>query len=206
MKKSNVIKALFFLVGFLFLGACSESFVGEYSDPKAVEIVDDRWNETDARKSAEVLINSMLSKPWLNEHLRGHEGKRPMVVVDTIENRTDEHIDTKAIGEAIRDEILNSGQVRFADLEGREKILKEMKYQNKSGMVSANTAQQLGKQIGAQFMLTGNLSSSVHSNDSGLKTVTYQIVLKLTNFESAEIVWSQKYDIKKRFKRSSLGW
>jgi hypothetical protein len=40
----------------------------------------------------------------------------------------------------------------------------------------------------------------------GLKTVSYQVNLILTELESAEIVFSKKYAIKKRFKRSGSSW
>ena len=38
--------------GFL-LSACSSSMKGSYNDPAQAEILDDRWNETDARKTSE---------------------------------------------------------------------------------------------------------------------------------------------------------
>ena len=103
--------------------------------------------------------------------------------------------------EYLQDEIINSGKVRFADAANREKILAELKYQNDSGMVNQNTSKKKGKQIGADFLLSGGLTSIVASND-GLKTVTYQTTLRLTDLETAEIIWSDKYLIKKRFKKS----
>lgn len=186
------------------LSSCTPSFQGEYSDPNKEEIVDDRWNETDAKKTGKEMINSALSKAWLKTFKGANPGKKPIVLVDEVENRTDEHIDTQALTEAIRNELLNSGNIRFADSKNREKILKEVKYQG-GGAVSPDQAKKLGKQVGADFMLTGALSSSVHTQDE-LKTVTYQTNLILTNLESAEIEWSENYQIKKRFKRKGAGW
>lgn len=123
------------------LSSCSSNFEGEYSDPTKVEIVDDKWNETDARTTAERMIKSALSKAWLKE-FKGHHKNRPIVIVDEIENRTDEHIDTKALTEFIRDELLNSGEIRFANNERRSKILEEIKYQG-SGAVAKDQAKRL---------------------------------------------------------------
>jgi len=184
-----------------FQTSCTSTTQAEYADPTSVEIVDDRWNETDARKTAETMINGLLEKAWLTNFKKANSGQRPLVVVGEIENRTDEHIDTKALFEYLQDEIVNSGKVRFADAANREKILAEMKYQNDSGMVNEKTAKKKGKQIGADFLLSGGLTSIVASND-GLKTVTYQTTLRLTDLETAEIIWSDKYLIKKRFKKS----
>lgn len=191
------------LSSLLSLSACT-TFQGEYADPASVEVISDKWNESDARKTSEVLIKSMLEKPWLGSFKQSHSGNKPVVIVADIENRTDEHIDTKALSEAVRDEVINSGAVRFVDGERRNKILQEIQYQN-SGAVAADSAKKKGKQIGADFMLTGAISSNVQTQ-GGLKTVTYQTVLQLTNLETAELEWSQKFDIKKRFKRSGAGW
>lgn len=200
--RSNLLKLISSAAFFMhFQTSCTSTTQAEYADPTSVEIVDDRWNETDARKTAETMINGLLEKSWLTNFKKANAGQRPLVVVGEIENRTDEHIDTKALFEYLQDEIINSGKVRFADAANREKILAELKYQNDSGMVNQNTSKKKGKQIGADFLLSGGLTSIVASND-GLKTVTYQTTLRLTDLETAEIIWSDKYLIKKRFKKS----
>ena len=195
--------SFFWIMSIFALSACSSSMKGSYNDPAESEIVDDRWNETDARKTSEAIISQMLSKPWLQEFKRAKR-KKPVVIVADVENRTDEHIDTKALTEFIRDELINSGKVRFLNNQQRDKILAEIKYQN-SGMVESKSRKKAGRQIGADFMLSGAISSSVHTRD-GLKTVTYQTALTLTNLETSEIAWSGKKLIKKRFERSSFGW
>ena len=43
---------------------------GSYNDPAQAEILDDRWNETDARKTSEAIISQMLSRPWLKDYQR----------------------------------------------------------------------------------------------------------------------------------------
>ena len=63
MKNKYLIR-FFLLLSFLQLTNCA-TFQSEYTDPNTVEIVDDKWNETDARKTSEVLIDSMLTKAWL---------------------------------------------------------------------------------------------------------------------------------------------
>lgn len=187
----------------LILGACSPDFEGTYSDPAQAEIVDDKWNETDARKTATSLIQQVLSKPWLAVFEEKYK-KKPVVIVDDVANRTDEHIDTKALTEFMQDELINSGKVRFLNAEKRKQILEEIKYQN-SGTTAEDSKKKLGKQIGADFMLSGAVSSSVHSQ-GGLKTVTYQTAMNLTDLETTEMIWSGKELIKKRFKRSGAGF
>lgn len=179
-------------------------FEGEYADPSKAEIVDDKWNETDARKTAEHMIKGMLEKPWLAKFMQERKGERPIVIVDDVENRTDEHLDVKQLTDYIQDELINSGKVRFVNKAHRQKLLEEIKYQQ-SGHVSKSTAKKDGKQLGADYILSGNISSSVHAMGER-KTVTYQTALTLTNVETFEFEWSTKYEIKKNFRRSGASW
>ena len=190
--------------GFLALATVGcKSFEGNYADPDKVEIVDDKWNETDARLVAEKMIKSCLAKPWLVEFTTQAKGQRPFLLVDDFENRTSEQIDTKAIFEATRNELINSGRIRFLDGAQRKKILEEYRYQN-SGTVRKDQAKGPGKQFGANFMMVGAISSIV-AQQGGYKTVTYQVEMRLTNIETGEIVWTEINKTKKQFKRSGVG-
>lgn len=200
---SNLLSGI--LLGVVLIGGgCTPAFEGEYSDPNKAEIIDDKWNETDARKTADILVNACLQKPWLTTYTKSHKNERPVVIVDNVENATDEHIDTKALTDFIQDELINSGKVRFVDKGRRQKILDEIKFQQ-SGAVNEKTRKQTGNQIGADFMAGGRISSQVHTQE-GVKTVTYQTVLTLTNIETGEIEFSDKHLIKKKFKRNGASW
>ncbi|MCY4443521.1 MAG: penicillin-binding protein activator LpoB [Proteobacteria bacterium] len=176
------------------------TFSGEYADPESVELLDESWNETDARQTATNVIKTMLTKPWL-KLFKSKKKQRPIVVVGNIQNRTDEHIDTEALVNFISDELINSGEVRFVDAKNRQAVLKEIAHQQQH----ARVAQKTGNQLGAHMLLTGTISSYVQTQGTKRKNVTYQTQVTLTDLETTEIVWSHKEDIKKRFKRSALG-
>jgi len=190
------------LVSAGLVSAC-QTTQGNYADPNKLEIVDDKWNESDARLTGEEMIRSCLAKRWLPEFSRENQGKRPFVLVDDFENRTSEQIDTKAIFESVRNELINSGRVRFLDGAQRQKILDEYKYQQ-SGVVKQGNAKGPGKQHSADFFLVGALSSIVAEAD-GYKTVTYQVEMRMTNIETSEIVWTEVKKLKKQFRRSKFG-
>ncbi len=204
LSRTTLLKLSFFALLAPLFTACSPGFEGEYSDPAKTEIVDDKWNETDARKTAEHMIKGMVEKPWLAAFQKGHKGNKPIVIVDDVENKTDEHLDVKQLTDYIQDELINSGKVRFVNKAQREKLLAEIKYQQ-SGNVRADQAKKNGNQLGADYILSGNISSQVHTMDEK-KTVTYYTTLTLTNVETFEFEWSTKYEIKKTFKRSGAGW
>ncbi|MCA2959752.1 MAG: penicillin-binding protein activator LpoB [Silvanigrellales bacterium] len=185
------------------LSGCRSSFEGNYADPNKVEIVDDRWSDTDARLIGEKMIKSALSKAWLANYTAESKGQKPFVLVDDFENRTSEQIDTKAVFESVRNELINSGRVRFLDGAQRKKILDEYRYQN-SGTTRKDQAKKAGNQYGADFFLVGAISSIV-SQQGGYKTVTYQVEMRLTAIETSEIVWTEVEKVKKQFRRSGVG-
>jgi penicillin-binding protein activator len=184
--------------------SCAPKFQGEYSDPQKVEIIDDKWNETDARKTSELMITSVLGRPWLEQFKKSHGGKQPTVIVQDIENRSDEHIDTQALTEFMESELINSGKVRFVEKGRRQQVLDELAFHN-SGAVASDSKKSTGKMKGADFMLAGAISSQVHGQE-GTKTVSYQTQMKLIDIESTEITWTDKHEIKKKFKRSGAGF
>lgn len=199
VQKRHFIMTLMLSLGSIAAMSCSTPG-GVYSDPNEVKILGDKWNNTDANKTASHMIGSMLAEPWLDESVKRAKGERPIVIVDDIENRTDEHIDTKALTEAMRTELINSRKVRFVNEAKRQKIMEELKYQNDSGAVKKETAKKKGNQIGADFLLGGAISNTVEVQGD-YKTVTYQVNLNLTSLETSEIEWTSNHKIKKSFKR-----
>jgi uncharacterized protein (TIGR02722 family) len=204
LSKTTLLNLMF--VGLLapLFTACSPGFEGEYSDPAKAEIVDDKWNETDARKTAEHMIKGMLEKPWLSQFMNEHKKAKPVVVVADVANRTDEHIDVIQLTDYIQDELINSQKVRFvAKGKNRDSILAEIKWQQEHAAEA--TKKKDGKALGADYVLSGAVSSQVHTMDER-RTVSYVTTLTLTNLETQEIEWSTKYEIKKNFRRSGARW
>lgn len=197
-------------IGFIVLGAvtaissCAPRMQGEYSDPKKVEIIDDKFNESDVQSLMNVMITSALGRPWYEQFKKGSGGKQPIVIVQDIENRTDEHIDTKALTEIMESELVNSGKVRFLEKARRDQIMDELQFQN-SGAVSNASKKKTGNMTGADFLLAGSISSQIHANGN-VKTTSYMLQMKLINIETSEIQWTDKHDIKKKFIRSGAKW
>lgn len=194
MNKSKKITAILSIVLFMGLAACSSNKSVTRVEEDAVIDLSGRWNETDARLVSNEMVSDMLDRPWLKEFVES-EAKRPIVVVGLIENKTHEHIETETYIKDIEKEILNSGKVRLVTAgEKREDLRKERADQNE--FASKETAKQWGKELGADFILQGTMTSIVDS-DNKTKVVFYQTNLELTNIESNEIVWIGDKKIKK---------
>lgn len=86
-----------------------------------------------------------------------------------------------------------------------EAAREQLKFQHKGGMVDPNKALQFGRQIGAQYMLYGNLSSIVKSNQDK-SDVYYKFTLRLMDLESGLVEWADETEIRKTKAKESVGW
>lgn len=171
----------------------------DYGDPGAVETVSVDFGSTDLQMIAEKMVRSLLASPVLQE------GRQPVFQVSRFRNKTDEHIDTKAITDKIRTALVQSGRVRFTAVEVRDEIVDELEYQQKSGYVDEETRKRIGQMIGADYLLTGEMTSI--RKRSGRKTDLYFLVtLNLVDLRTALIAWSEQKEIRKEATRPLLGW
>ena len=162
-----------------------------------------RWNDTDARLTAEAMISDVLSRPWLRQFLLAN-ARVPVVVVGDVRNLSSEHIDTTPFISDIERELINSGEVRFvAGDEVRTQIRAERLDQQTQAR--EDTIARLGAEIGADYLLRGVISSTVDAID-GLQAVAYKITLELISIETNEKVWIGDKEIKKLIEQSKLRW
>jgi hypothetical protein len=166
------------------------------------EVIDlsGRWNDTDSRLTAEEMISDVLNRIWLTDFMTAN-GKKPVVVVGTIRNKSSEHIPTDAFIKDIERELLNSGKVQFvADKEQREDVRDEREDQQKFS--SEESMKKFYKELGADFILLGVITSTEDAYE-GERTILYQVDLELVNIETNAKVWLGNKKIKKYIGQSS---
>tara|TARA_B100000965_G_scaffold78597_1_gene62507 strand:- start:326 stop:919 length:594 start_codon:yes stop_codon:yes gene_type:complete len=194
MKLNRISIATAVLTLGLSFSACNNTKQVTRVEEDAVIDLSGRWNETDSRLVAEEMVSDMLARPWLEEFEKG-TGRRPVVIVGLVRNKSHEHIATETYIKDIEKSILNSGKVRLVQAgDAREELRKERADQNE--FASKETAARWGKELGADFMLQGVVNSIVDSNNK-MKVVYYQTDLELTNLETNEKVWIGDKKIKK---------
>jgi uncharacterized protein (TIGR02722 family) len=171
---------------------------GTYEDPKTVALLDDRFSENDMQLIAKKMVSSLET----SNRVVG-QASTPVVMVGKMRNRTSEHIDMKMLSDKVRTSLLNSGKFRFADVENRRDIAEEYEYQQ-SGYVDPNQAKAPGSQTGAEFLLTGTLTSNVQQVGKD-KLVYYKATFQLTDLLTSEIIWTDEKEIRKAYKKRSIG-
>lgn len=156
------------------------------------------WNDTDSRLVSEEMISDCLSRPWLRE-FTGSEGEKPVVIVGYVRNRTSEHIATETFVNDLQRELINSGRVKFVAEKDIREALRDEKY-DQSMHASPETMKEMGREVGADFMLFGSINSIVDQIE-GKQAKFYQVDLELINIETNEKAWIGQKKIKKIVER-----
>ncbi len=104
-------KLLIMLVLVLLLTSCASLKVDRVDVDKTVDL-SGRWNDTDSRLVSEEMINDVLSRPWI-DRFRAGRGNNPVVIVGSVRNRSDEHINTRTFVKDLERSLINSGDVEF---------------------------------------------------------------------------------------------
>ncbi len=189
---STIISAL--------LTSCGpKAFVkGQYDDVNKENLMNDQWSETDMQVVVKAMVESLTKSAKV-----ASAKTPPDVMVTNLQNKTSEHIDTQSIMDMVRVELTNSGKVSFIDKEARKDISDEYDYQN-SGMVSKETKKGAGGQIGVDYIINGRIDSIVQEVGKD-KSVYYKITLNMTDLKTTRIVWTDQKQIRKTFKKKSIG-
>lgn len=171
---------------------------GTYEDPEIIALLDDRFGENDMQLIAKKMVPSLVSSTVVTS-----APGAITVAIGRMRNRTTEHIDMQMLSSKVRTELVQSGRFRFVDVENRRVIAQEYDY-HQSGYVAPDQAKEKGHQTGADFLLSGTLSSNVQQV-GGKKLVYYKATFSVTDLETTEIVWTDEKEIRKTYKKRSVG-
>lgn len=200
--RSNTLRG----IGLVVLATFSLALTGCASNPRVSRVASDEavdlsgyWNDTDSRLVSEEMIADSLSRAWIDEW-RGETGRKPTVIVGSVRNRSNEHINTEPFTKDLERAFVNSGRVRLvASSDERGGLRDERLDQLRNATI--DTAKSMGKEIGADFMLIGGINTII-DGAGGTSVRFYQIELELVNLESNEKVWIGQKKIKKVVERS----
>ena len=190
---------IFALLAVAMLSGCQSGV--QYGDATASETVNTDFGSTDLQMIAAKMVDDVLAFPPV---VQITAQRRPVAFVDRIKNKTTEHIDLESVTDTIESKLINSGKFRFVDMSVVERVRQQLEYQRDSGMVDDQQAMVMGRQIGAEYMLYGNMSSIV-KRDSSTKDVYYKFTLKLMHLETGIIEWSGEKEIRKSKTRGWIG-
>ena len=189
------------LVG-LILAGCASVKVDRMDVDETVDL-SGRWNDTDSRLVSEEMVRDVMSRPWIDRY-RGGRGKDPVVIVGSVRNRSDEHINTETFVKDLERALINSGEVEFVAARGERGEIREER-KDQAAHASEATAKEEGEETGADFMLQGAINT-ISDRIEGKEIKYYQVNLELIDIQSHRKVWIGEKKIKKLVKRNRFGF
>ena len=204
MKKVKRSSLFILLIVIAFLVSCagSKRKVTRVSSESVTDL-SGRWNDTDSRMTAEAMIEDLLTRPWLDDFGR-MTGKKPVIIVGQVRNKSSEHINTDVFTKDIEKELLNSGKVTFVATSDEREQLREERL-DQQHFASRETMKKWADETGADHMLLGSINSVVDAVE-GQKAVFYQVNLELINIEKNTKVWIGEKKIKKLIEQDKYSW
>jgi len=163
-------------------------------DPSTEIDLSGRWNDTDSRKVADQVIYDLFDSQSFKNYA-SQLGRKPVIVMGLIRNKTAEHIDANNFIKKFEMVILNSSIADIVESEEfRDKLRVERSQQQ--DFADASTAKQFGKEIGADLMLFGEMTAETDVYNKK-KVVNYITTLFLTDIETNKRIWYGQNEIKK---------
>jgi penicillin-binding protein activator len=179
----------------LFCFACSPN-VSRINPDSQIDL-SGRWNDTDSKMVADQMILELLSSDSYKNYVK-EKGRKPVIVVGTIRNKTSEHIDAGNYVKKIEYVIHNSGLAELVESDDfRDQLRRERAEQQE--FASTATMAQWGREAGADLMLFGEMNSETDTGNRK-KVVNYITTLFLTDVETNKRVWYGQREIKKLVK------
>ncbi len=125
----------------------------------------------------------------------------PTVAIWPIENRTTQHLEDQLVTilSSIETSLVSSGDVRVVARNEQENLIEEIRRQGGS-MFDRATAQRAGRQLGAQYFVTGRITS-VDEKLSNVRRLQYSLFLQTLEVETGLVKWQNEVTRSKELKR-----
>ena len=194
----------------LVLGVCAscssvkaQRVDSKESDERALEITD-KWVAMDTENTIKDVLKQIQNHKGFKRYIRKH-GDSPKVFIAEVKNLTAEaYFPINDLNDEFLNEVSATGDFILVDASARENILKEITYQN-DGMVDPRTVKNIGKQLGADLMVFGNVYMKPETRDG--KTIKqYSVNIRMTDIERGVEVLRTRVKLSKYSEQASKGW
>jgi len=180
------------VVVLIIAGSCARTV--SRVDPGQQIDLSGRWNDSDSRMVADKMTSELLNSPRFKEYAK-EIGKKPVIIVGLIRNKTSEHIDADNYIKKFELAIFNSNIADLVESDSFREKLREERAQQQDFADPATMAE-WGKEVGANLMLFGEMTSETDVLNK-TRVVNYVTTLFLTDMETNKRVWYGQQEIKK---------
>ncbi len=165
---------------------------------------DAKYGPQDLRKLSEQIAGEIAASEFVKT-LPGN----PIMIIYGVQPRTETFVDTQALTDRIRTTLMQQSKIRFVNEARRQELMKEQGFQAANATEETRTA--VGKQLGAQFMMTGALiemkkQTGKQARVSKSELVYYQLTFDITDLETGIIAWSTTQEFAREARTPLIGW
>lgn len=186
----------------LIMTGCAGTQVERVDASKEFALTD-KWNAKDSQLVAESMIEDMMTFPWV-QRFTAETGKAvPTVIVQNIYNKSAEQIPVDTFINDLKRAALRSGRIDFVVGGAQRQDVRDERVEQAAN-ASTETAKPFGEEIGADFALSGTITSIVDQLKNRRVTY-YQTDLILIDMRTNRQVWAGQNKIQKIQEKSRFG-
>jgi len=145
-------------------------------------------------------LGRLESSAFWQQRVKG-SARQPILAIWPIRNATSQHLDDQMLWllSSIETSLINSGAVAVVDRSRQEELAREIGIQQGS-IYDPASAQRLGRQLGAQYFVTGKITS-VDERLNKKHRVQYSLFLQIIEIETGVIRFQDQIDRSKQIER-----
>jgi uncharacterized protein (TIGR02722 family) len=150
----------------------------------------------DIRRTAKSLSDNLIASP---AYKRLADNGQVILEMETIANRTDQHLNTDELTSSMRNVLLNTGLVQFTN---EDTLNRDVEITNRrfDGMADPDQAPRAGKQVVSNLRMYGHISSE-RTQQGRTKRNQYKFSVFIKNTETGLLEWSAEEYILKQGKQ-----
>lgn len=197
-KKLNCIMVIL-AVG--LLAGCGTTKVTRVNTDSMIDL-SGQWNDYDAMQTSKEMLDDALKSNWLENFIVA-KGRKPVIIVGHVANRSHEHINAQVITKYLEHDLLNSGKVTFVASSFERDQLRGEREDQQAGYTDPASMIQMGKEKGADVLLLGSINS-IQDQVKGKYVILYQVNLEIIDLTDNTKLWIGQKSIKKKVENSKL--
>lgn len=185
---------------FAAISGCSKKYVRAEDDPsidyRAMSLAFDRRDINHLYDQVHTeLMNSSVVRQWEYE---AENRKAPQVALFPIRNNTSEHISAQldTLLSKFETDLVNETDAKVVSRERQQELISEIKKTQQSDAYNPNSLARYGKQLGAQYFLTGKIEDVAERVDDE-RRVQYNLFIQIIDVETGEIKFQKEATVTK---------
>jgi uncharacterized protein (TIGR02722 family) len=192
------------LLCLLLLAGCAPEQTTEI-DLETDTAEDADYSSADLLIIADEMVASIKANGFYNQYAAAHGGQRPvMILARSLENNTDEHIDTRMILDKVRTALIKDGVAQFVDDQAFDQALDQLNMQA-TDLYDDSKAAQLGRFVGAHYIMRGSIGN-IRKMDGRETRNYFLITMTIVDIETLLITWIDEVEWKRKSTKGSVRW